>query len=68
MLYRVLILEDDQNPSKVIDDFPCAMWDDIPETIIAKGYGTKNFVVYQAKETEEHSIKWLEVGYYKLPD
>lgn len=68
MLYRALILQDDSNPSRVIDEVTTKRWDDIPQAIINKGHKTKNFVVYEGQPTNENYIKWVEVGAYKLQD
>lgn len=68
MMYRALILQDDSNPSRVIDEVITKRWDDIPQAIIDKGHSTKNFVVYEGQPTNENSIRWVEVGAYKLQD
>lgn len=68
MMYRALILEDDSNPSRVIDEVITKRWDDIPKAIIDKGHKTRCFVVYECQPTKDNLNNWVELGSYKLQD
>lgn len=65
MGYRLVVLEDDSECSKVIDDFIVESWDDIFKFIVAKGYEERFFALYERTITDRHINDKL-VGYYKF--